>query len=74
MLSLSALYVFGGEVLEPFAFTMLAGVIVSTYSTVFIASAIAAFLSDRKRTPAAAPGALETKTRPGRKARGARAS
>lgn len=51
------LYLFGGQVLEPFAFTMLVGVISSTYSTVFIASAIAVWLSRRKgvgRTSAAA--------------------
>jgi preprotein translocase subunit SecF len=42
-----ALYLFGGPVLEPFAFTMLIGVISSTYSTVFIASAIADWLSSR---------------------------
>lgn len=42
-----ALYLFGGEALEPFAFTMLVGVISSTYSTVFIASAIAVWLTRR---------------------------
>ena len=34
------LYLFGGEVLEGFAFTMLIGIISGTYSTVFIASAM----------------------------------
>lgn len=47
-LSVLALYVFGGEVLEGFAFTMLVGVISGTYSTVFIASAIAIVLQGRK--------------------------
>jgi len=45
-----SLYLFGGVVLEGFAFAMLVGVITSTYSTVFIASAIAVFLSQRGRT------------------------
>jgi preprotein translocase SecF subunit len=36
-----ALYVFGGEVLNDFSFAMLVGVVVGTYSTVFIASAMA---------------------------------
>lgn len=44
-LSVLALYLFGGEVLEGFAFTMLVGIITSTYSTVFIASAVAVLLS-----------------------------
>ena len=47
-LSVLSLYLFGGEVLEPFAFAMLVGIITSTYSTVFIASAIAVLLSGRR--------------------------
>ena len=47
-LSVLALYVFGGEVLEGFAFTMLVGIISGTYSTVFIASALAILLQGRK--------------------------
>jgi preprotein translocase subunit SecF len=43
-----ALYVFGGEVLEGFAFTMLVGIVSGTYSTVFIAAAIAIILSGRQ--------------------------
>jgi len=46
-LSVVALYVFGGEALQGFAFTMLVGIIAGTYSTVFIASAIATLLSER---------------------------
>ena len=51
-LAVFALYVFGGEVLRGFAFTMLVGVVTGTYSTVFIAAAIAIILS---RRPAVAP-------------------
>ena len=47
-LSVLALYLFGGEVLEGFAFAMLVGIISGTYSTVFIAAAIAIILSGRK--------------------------
>jgi preprotein translocase subunit SecF len=36
-----ALYLFGGEVLKGFAFTMIVGIVSGTYSTVFIAAAIA---------------------------------
>jgi preprotein translocase subunit SecF len=49
-LSVLALYVFGGEVLEGFAFAMLVGIVSGTYSTVFIAAAIAIILSGQKRT------------------------
>jgi len=76
-LSVLALYVFGGEALEGFAFTMLVGVISGTYSTVFIASAIAIILSQQKggKTQATAAPAGEASTdRSGRKPRRARAS
>jgi preprotein translocase subunit SecF len=55
-LAVLSLYVFGGEVLEGFAFTMLVGIISGTYSTVFIAAAIAIILSGKQARgrPAAA--------------------
>jgi preprotein translocase subunit SecF len=75
-LSVMALYLFGGEALEGFAFTMLVGIVSGTYSTVFIASSIAIILGQRKRRVATASvdGRTDVPTRPGRKARGARAS
>jgi len=48
LLSVVALYLFGGEVLEGFAFTMLVGIISGTYSTIFIAAAIAIILGNRQ--------------------------
>ncbi len=54
-----ALFLFGGEVLHAFAFTMLVGIVSGTYSTIFIASAIAIILSKRRaraRAPAAPAG------------------
>ena len=50
-LAVFGLYMFGGEVLEGFAFTMLVGIVSGTYSTVFIAAAIAILLT--KKTPQA---------------------
>ena len=47
-LSVLALYLFGGDVLEGFAFTMLVGIVAGTYSTVFIAAAIAIILSGKQ--------------------------
>ena len=47
-LAVLSLYVFGGEVLEGFAFTMLVGIISGTYSTIFIAAAIAILVSGRQ--------------------------
>jgi preprotein translocase subunit SecF len=53
-LAVLSLFLFGGEVLEGFAFTMLVGIISGTYSTIFIAAAIATLLSGKQakgRTP-----------------------
>ena len=55
-LTVVALFVFGGEVLRGFAFTMLVGILSGTYSTVFIAAAIAILVSGKQakaRTAAA---------------------
>jgi preprotein translocase subunit SecF len=41
LFAVTALFLFGGEVLEGFAFTMMVGIISGTYSTIFIAAAIA---------------------------------
>ena len=71
VLAVLSLYLFGGEVLEPFAFAMLVGVITSTYSTVFIASAVAVLLSPRPHT-AAAPASGDAAG--GRKQKRAKAS
>ena len=72
-LAVLSLYLFGGDVLEPFAFVMLVGIITSTYSTVFIASAVAVLLSPRRKAVVAS-SSTETPARSGRKARKAKAS
>jgi preprotein translocase subunit SecF len=48
-LAVLALFLFGGEVLRALSFTLLVGIVTGTYSTVFIAAAIAIILS--RRTP-----------------------
>ncbi|HTV02687.1 MAG TPA: protein translocase subunit SecF [Luteitalea sp.] len=67
-LSVLALYLFGGEVLEGFAFTMLVGIVSGTYSTVFIASSIAIALSKNVVQPAA-PARAVASERPRRRER-----
>jgi len=75
-----ALFVFGGEVLEGFAFTMLVGVLSGTYSTIFIAAMIAIAITERKATrvrqanvPVASKNAAISE-RPKRRSRKSRAS
>ncbi len=48
-LAVLTLFLFGGEVLEGFAFAMLVGIVSGTYSTIFIAGAIATLLSKERR-------------------------
>jgi preprotein translocase subunit SecF len=56
-----SLYLFGGQVLSGFAFALVVGIIVGTYSSIFIASPILVFWQDfmesRKR-PSAAPATV----------------
>jgi len=59
-LAVLALYLFGGEVLRGFAFTMMIGIITGTYSTVFIAASIAIILS--RRTPTQMGGPAKART------------
>ncbi len=46
-LAVASLYFFGGEVIHDFAFALLVGVIVGTYSSVFVASPIVVILENR---------------------------
>ena len=73
-LSVLALFIFGGEVLRGFAFTMLVGIVSGTYSTIFIASSIAILLSQRRHAAVAATTAPAATPRSGRKSGRARAS
>jgi preprotein translocase subunit SecF len=52
LMSALALFLFGGDVLRGFAFTMVVGIITGTYSTIFIAAAIVSFW---RRSTARAP-------------------
>jgi preprotein translocase subunit SecF len=67
-LAVLALFLFGGEVLRGFAFAMLVGIVSSTYSTVYIASAVAVLLSPRRDTTVASASAAAKGPRPGKKA------
>ena len=52
LLALLSLYFLGGAVIQPFAKTMLIGVLVGTYSSIFIASPLLLFLEERYGNPA----------------------
>ncbi len=66
-----ALFLFGGEVLRGFAFTMLVGVFSGTYSTIFIAASVAIVITERRaarRSRQASLPAASSKPRPGARA------
>jgi preprotein translocase subunit SecF len=69
VLAVLALYLFGGDVLEGMAFTLLVGIISGTYSTVFIAAAIAIMWQGNKPLKGqAAPVTTAPAKRPKRRA------
>ena len=73
-LSVLALYLFGGDVLEGFAFTMLVGTLATTYSGWLIAPSIAIMLSGRggargQQAAGAPTAAAPAGRKPGRRAR-----
>jgi len=61
LLVVTCLYAFGGETIHGFAFVLLFGIIVGTYSTIFIASPVVIFyntwMEGRKAAPRRASGA-----------------
>lgn len=54
MLALISLYIFGGEVLRGFTFTMIWGVLIGTYSTIFIASPVVILFGTNREAVAGA--------------------
>ncbi|MDP2690251.1 MAG: protein translocase subunit SecF [Deltaproteobacteria bacterium] len=55
LLALLALFVLGGEVIHDFSFTLFIGVLIGTYSSIFIASPFLLFWKGGKKKPAAKP-------------------
>jgi preprotein translocase subunit SecF len=64
-----ALYVFGGDVLEGFAFTMLVGTVATTYSGWFIAPSMAIMLSSGPAAARREPALPEREAPPQQPAR-----
>ena len=71
-LSALALFLFGGEVLRGFAFTMIVGIITGTYSSVFIAAAIVTFWHRKSPSKISAAPAAATATPPARRSKSQR--
>ena len=60
---LISLYIFGGEVIRNFNLAMLLGVVIGTYSSIFIAAPLLGYLGvKRDWSDAAAKGVAATKT------------
>src|SRR5262249_27039374 len=68
-----SLWLFGGAVLEGFSFALVVGILVGTYSSIFVASPILVFWQDfmakrHPQTAAAAPAAQVSIEKPARPA------
>ena len=50
LLALFSIYIFGGAILKGFSFAMIIGVIIGTYSSIFIATPILNYTKVSKRT------------------------
>jgi preprotein translocase subunit SecF len=72
LLSAIALFLFGGEVLHGFAFTMIVGIVTGTYSSVFVAAAIVTFWHRKAPSKAVASPAAAPATTPARRAKSPR--
>lgn len=75
-LSVLALFLFGGPVLRPFSFVLLVGIIVGTYSSIYIASPVLTIwlkIFGLKGSAHAATAAGKAPVRPARGTKGARA-
>ncbi|PPC81618.1 MAG: protein translocase subunit SecF [Hyphomicrobium sp.] len=59
---LIALYIFGGEVIRNFTFAMLFGVLIGTYSSIFIAAPVLDYLGIKRETVVGSEKEAKTKT------------
>ena len=50
MLALVSIYILGGEILRGFSFAMILGVVIGTYSSIFVAAPILKFFKVRSKT------------------------
>lgn len=58
LLALFALYVFGGEVLRGFSLAMIWGIVIGTYSSIFVASALLLYMNVRRSSGAGEAAAV----------------
>ena len=49
LLAVLVIFIFGGEVLRAFAFTLAFGIIIGTYSSIFVASALVLEYAERTK-------------------------
>ena len=62
-LSVISLYVFGGDVLRAFSFTLVVGIIVGTYSSISVASAVVVTWIEYTRSKGGRSGAAPERVR-----------
>ena len=50
LLALFSIYIFGGEILKGFSFAMIVGVIIGTYSSIFVAAPVLNYTGVNQKT------------------------
>lgn len=60
-LSAAALWLFGGPVIHDFAFTFMVGIVVGSYSSIFIASSLVIYITKYQQTRKGKPGSSSAK-------------
>ena len=50
LLALGSIFILGGEILKGFSFAMILGVIIGTYSSIFVASPVLSYLKVTQKT------------------------
>ncbi len=58
LLTVIVLYVFGGEGIHAFSFALLVGILIGTYSSIFIASPVLLWLAQRESSQSGRPGSI----------------
>ena len=62
-LTVFALWIYGGKVIEDFAFTLMIGIVVGTYSSIFIASSLVIYITNYHQNRAASTNPQKKKKR-----------
>ena len=62
LFAVAAIYIFGGGIIQNFAFAMMVGILVGTYSSIYVASPVVLIMDERRRQRQAAAAGRQSKS------------